>query len=79
MLQPARFNQQSDLVSLLFPRLVVGELLVRQSCQAKTGVADPDALSVVGEHLRGDIDQRALRLGSTISRARSRPWIRTSR
>jgi hypothetical protein len=59
MLQPARFNQQGDLVPFLFPRLLISQALVRQSREAKTGVANADALSVVGEHLGGDIDQRS--------------------
>jgi hypothetical protein len=59
-LEPAGFDQEGDAVLLLFPRLIVGEPLVRQRGQAEPRARDPDALAFVGHHLRGDVDQGTL-------------------
>jgi hypothetical protein len=46
------------------PRLIIGQALVREACQAEARVRNADRLSFVRHHLSGDIDQLALMLGN---------------
>src|SRR3954451_20855791 len=56
-------------MTALLPRSIVGEALVRERGQTEPSVADPDVLSVIGHHLRSDIDQLPLLLRNHLSRA----------
>ena len=61
-LHPARLDPERDPVPLLLPGLFVGKPLVWQASQAEPGIADPDALTFIGHHFRGDVYQGALPL-----------------
>ena len=60
-LHPARLDPERDSIPLL-PGLFVGKPLVWQASQAEPGIADPDALTFIGHHFRGDVYQGALPL-----------------